>query len=172
MGLGCEKMDKEKVCPKCGLELQGWVEICPDCGTPLIISKNYCRSCGKELPNQNDVCMSCGVRPPGGNKFCPRCGVAVLPDAELCVNCKMYLSKDEKSKATSVLLAVFFGWWTWLYTYKKDAWKFWAGVGSAVIEAILIVNNTWSVVWIIAIGVILWAIVDTATKSDDWYKSY
>jgi predicted RNA-binding Zn-ribbon protein involved in translation (DUF1610 family) len=167
-------MGLEKVCPKCGLELQDWVKVCPDCGTTLIEKKAFCRSCGKELPNETDICMSCGVRPPVGNKFCPRCGVAVLPEAELCVNCKMYLSKDEKSKATSVLLAVFLGWWTWLYTYKKDAWKFWIGLCVVIVGGILLLIGSPSFYLIIGIGSLLWiwAVVDTATKSDEWYKSF
>ena len=33
---------------------------------------------------------------------------------------------DRKDKTVAVLLAVFLGLWTWVYTCKKDAWKFWA----------------------------------------------
>lgn len=31
----------------------------------------------------------------------------------------------EIKKGTAILLAVFFGFWSWLYTYQRDAWKFW-----------------------------------------------
>jgi hypothetical protein len=32
---------------------------------------------------------------------------------------------ETRNKTTAVLLAVFLTPWTWFYTYKKDAWKFW-----------------------------------------------
>jgi hypothetical protein len=33
-----------------------------------------------------------------------------------------------KSKATSLILAIFVNVFTWLYTYRQDAWKFWVGL--------------------------------------------
>jgi predicted amidophosphoribosyltransferase len=98
--IGGIKMANEKVCPKCGLELQGWVEVCPDCGSALLELKIHCRSCGNELPNNKDICMSCGVRPPNGDKFCPRCGASVLPEAEICIKCKANLVKEKPLPAS------------------------------------------------------------------------
>lgn len=31
-----------------------------------------------------------------------------------------------KDKTVTVLLAVFLAFWTWLYIYKMDGWKFWS----------------------------------------------
>jgi hypothetical protein len=35
----------------------------------------------------------------------------------------------KKSKTVAILLAVFLGPWTWLYTYRRDAWKATLGLG-------------------------------------------
>jgi hypothetical protein len=68
-------------------------------------------------------------------------------------------SLPAKNKATAVVLAVFFGFWTWLYTYKKDAWKFWLNLVLTVVTF-----TAWGfVAWI-------WAIIDTAVKPDEFYN--
>ena len=66
-----------------------------------------------------------------------------------------------KSKTTAVLLAVFFAYWTWLYTYKTDAWKFWLNIVLSIVTL-----GIWSfVAWV-------WAIIDQSTKEKDYYKEY
>jgi hypothetical protein len=71
------------------------------------------------------------------------------------------LNRRKKSKTTAVLLAIFLGFWTWLYLYKKSSFKFWLNLGLTIITAC-----AWGVVaWI-------WAIIDTARKPLKWYDSY
>jgi hypothetical protein len=68
-----------------------------------------------------------------------------------------------------VLLAVFLSFWTWLYTFQRDAAKFWWGLGLAIfglITALFIIGD------FILLGVWIWAIVDTAKKSDYWYQQF
>ena len=80
-----------------------------------------------------------------------------------------------KSKVASILLAVFLGFWTWLYTYREDGWKFWLGLGISIVNVVLlfITLGFWIFVfWIPATGIWIWSIVDTAVKSEDWYASY
>jgi hypothetical protein len=97
----------------------------------------------------------------------------------------------------SILLAVFLSCWTWLYTYKKDGWKFWTGLGislaigiiGTVIVWVNFANNLntygdlpdsflvqflifYVVALIVGIGLWIWAIVDTAIKSNEWYDNY
>lgn len=66
-----------------------------------------------------------------------------------------------KSKTAAILLAVFLAWWTWLYTYKRDATKFWI----ALVVTILTIGFGGIVFWV-------WAIIDTCTKTDAWYANY
>jgi len=129
--------------------------------------------------------MGCGVRPPNGDKYCNSCGSEVSPLAEMCVKCGAKLGakvQTHKSKTAAVLLAVFLAPWTWVYTYRKDAGKFWAGLALLLACILgLFVGNHPSVTGylviqmislIVPIGVWLWAIIDVSIKKSEWYNSY
>jgi hypothetical protein len=65
-------------------------------------------------------CSSCGS-PSDGNRFCGNCGSHASktpPPGTAAV-------KTGKTKSTAVLLAVLLGYWTFVYSYKADKWKFW-----------------------------------------------
>lgn len=67
----------------------------------------------------------------------------------------------KRTKNIAVLLAVFFGFWSWLYTYERDRTKFWVNLCLSVVTF-----GYWSIVgWI-------WAIIDRASKPDEFYLSY
>jgi hypothetical protein len=125
--------------------------------------------------------MNCGARPLIGNRFCSACGTPTNPLAEICVRCGARLMPQAvgvragKSKMTSVLLAVFLAYWTWLYTYKRDAWKFWVGIGGMILIIILAVATfgiSMFFTWIISLGIWAWAIIDVCLKNDSWYNSF
>lgn len=69
----------------------------------------------------------------------------------------------EKSKTVSLLLAVFLGFWSWLYTYKYDAGKFWLG---------LILNILLFWTFVVPFGIWLWAVIDSVTKDERLLKDY
>ncbi len=163
----------------------------------------YCRNCGRELAAGSTLCTKCGVTPPKGNKFCQNCGSTTDPLAEVCVRCGARLAAQAppppgRSKLPAVLLAVFLSFWAWLYTYRRNARKFWIGLTAHVVWIGLIV---WSVarvvVWtgppnhselpsevivfliatygggaVVGFGVWLWALLDNVLKPDEWYRSY
>jgi hypothetical protein len=139
------------------------------------------------------------------NKFCSACGNAILETAVICPKCGSPTSKYRpetgqagKSKTTAVVLAVFLGFWSWLYTYRVNKTKFWltmsihllwwvALILSAVIFAmrassgIYIAEDypfqvfTQIILWsgrIIAIGGWLWALLDNATKPQSFYTNF
>lgn len=67
-----------------------------------------------------------------------------------------------KEKTISVILAIFFGYWAWLYTYKVDATKFWVG---------LVISLTmWWLFFIPNIIVYIWAVVDAVSKDEKTLK--
>lgn len=143
----------------------------------------YCRNCGKELIGVPELCMNCGARPLAGNSFCNACASPTNALAEICIKCGAGLKNPArvvarygaKSKTASVLLAVFLAFWTWLYTYKKDAWKFWVGLGLSILLIIIGIataGTSYVVTWIISLGIWIWAIVDAAVKNSEWYNSY
>ena len=163
----------------------------------------FCRNCGNQMANETVVCTRCGVTPPKGDKFCQNCGSATDPLADVCIRCGVKLARPTappqsgKSKLTAVLLAVFLSFWTWLYTYKRNAWKFWTGMAVMVVLMGLMV---WATVVFFAnvgqyrgsdfppelvaflvifygggfvgFGIWLWAVLDTVLKNEDWYRSY
>ncbi len=140
----------------------------------------FCKNCGKELQGTPEYCPNCGSKPLTSHAFCQNCGAATTPATEICIKCGarvggVAVNQGGKSKVTSVLLAVFLTYWSWLYTYKKDAWKFWVGLAISIVNVILIFASlgVWVfVAWIISGGLWLWAVIDTAIKSDAWYRTY
>ena len=91
----------------------------------------------------------------------------------------MTLANGEgKSKTAAVLLAVFLSFWTWLYTYKKDAWKFWVGLvatlGIGALVVFLYIPSPYDFVLSLVFnsGIWIWSIVDAVSKKDEWYRSY
>ena len=119
--------------------------------------------------------MEEGKRIPGPDEmYCWSCGAVIKKDAELCTNCGVRAGRrtsyPAKDKAVSILLAVFLSFWTWLYTYKRDYWKFWVGLGLN-----LTVFNpvwTWLVLFTPNIGIWIWAIVDVSVKPKEFYQNY
>lgn len=62
-------------------------------------------------------------------KYCSDCGAIMKTKAQICVKCgvaQQEITCDKpKNKTTAVLLAVFFGAFSFLYTWKQDSTKFW-----------------------------------------------
>jgi uncharacterized membrane protein YqaE (UPF0057 family) len=66
-----------------------------------------------------------------------------------------------KDKSVAVILAVFFGAFAWLYTYKLDAWKFWLNI-----TLCLVTFGVWG------LGAWLWAVIDVASKPSSYYTHF
>jgi hypothetical protein len=65
------------------------------------------------------------------------------------------------NKAAAVIFAVVFGFWTWLYTYERDKVKFWVNLTLTCVTF-----GIWGIIaWI-------WSIIDSASKSDEYYDRY
>jgi hypothetical protein len=92
-----------------------------------------------------------------------------------------------KSKVVSILLAVFLTYFTWLYTYKRNGWKFWLGLVVSsfpvLVAAIFLVFYISPVSWLpgevliflcYALPMIVWAwaIIDCIVQKRDWYDNY
>jgi hypothetical protein len=105
---------------------------------------------------------------PVAYKSCPTCAAGLHATATMCTSCGTPLSSP-RAKGASVLLAVFLTFWTWVYTYKQDAWKFWVGL---VLSFIGVVTAAFAVGFLILFGVWLWAVIDTGIKPEQWYQQY
>lgn len=61
-----------------------------------------------------------GSQSGGPARYCPVCGTGLVAQAVICPSCGSPTGQSSfggKSKTAGVLLAVFLGPWTWLYTY-------------------------------------------------------
>ena len=102
------------------------------------------------------------------SKICFACGSMVVATAAVCTQCGTMLGTP-KDKTVAVLLAVFLAPWNWLYTYKRDAAKFWIGLSVVIIGFILTVVI---IGFFMIVGVWLWAVIDAATKPDPYYRQF
>ena len=114
-------------------------------------------------------------RAPGPDEmYCPGCGTLIKRNVEICADCGERVQEAavsmRKDKVAAILLAVFLGFWTWLYTYKKDAWKFW--VGLALTFTVFNPLWTWLILFVPNVGIWIWAIVDVSVKPRQFYEQY
>ena len=146
----------------------------------------YCRNCKNEVAEIAVLCMACGCPPKAGSKFCFQCAADTNPHAEICVKCGVSLrpvsnQSGQKNQVTAVLLAVFLGYWSWLYSFKTSKRKFFIGLGCSIpalismMLGIVLLNSHSQVdqdigpVFILAgavinTGIWIWAVVDNAIR--------
>jgi hypothetical protein len=135
------------------------------------------------------------------NNFCSQCGNALVETAVICPKCGSPTSRFNQMntvgprntynpgvaieaprvKSTAVVLAVFLGTWTFLYTYRKDAVVFWVSLGfqtffflAILFLAILASRASGASAAFGFIAFIFWllAVITTATRPSDWYLRY
>jgi hypothetical protein len=97
-------------------------------------------------------------------KYCQECGKKLADNATSCPSCGFSFKTIvivNKSKTTAILLAVLFGLFSWCYTYKYDAWKFWLNVGLTILTL-----GLWGFV------ALFWVIIDQSIKSSDFFENY
>jgi hypothetical protein len=135
------------------------------------------------------------------NNFCSACGNSIINTAVICPKCGSPTPKYRpetvhvgKSKTTAVVLSVFLSIWSWLYTYKVNAHKFWITFSLALALFVTIMIVAWQSyvaptyeaqdqlralvsilgpLWqILVLGSWLWALLDNATKPRAFYLNY
>jgi hypothetical protein len=136
------------------------------------------------------------------NKFCIACGNSLLNTAVVCPKCgsptpeyRPTTMQPGKSKTTAVVLAVFLGGWSWLYTYKVNAYKFWLTTiilvfafinlvsvfitlqvkinnGTATIEDATPVSAASLIIGLLNFSFWLWALLEHAIKPQSFYTNY
>ncbi len=106
------------------------------------LDEKFCISCGKIIKNEAAICPHCGVQ---------------IKDLNISAPAANY-SKD---KTVAILLSVFLGFWTWIYTWEIDQTKFWIGLGVTFITA-----------GVAGIAFHIWAIVDAASRTPEFYLNY
>jgi len=140
----------------------------------------YCAECGKPIKRRAVICPHCGVQvkelETSSQDTITRGGSIDVP----------------KSKVTAVVLAVLFGFWSWAYTYGRNAKYFWIGFGVSFflgiffIPSMVVVTATtgeattadmlvgfyFVLLGLWGLGSWSWAIVDNAVKPSSFYENY
>ncbi len=135
------------------------------------------------------------------NNFCSACGNAILDTAVVCPKCGSPTPRYRpesvqigKSKTTAVVLSVFLGIWSWLYTYRVNGYKFWTTISILLVLFATIIIVAWQAyvaysytteaelmalgrilgpIWqILVVAFWLWALLDNATKPQSFFLSY
>jgi hypothetical protein len=75
--------------------------------------------------------------------------------------------KNVKRKSTGIILAVFFNFIAWTYTWKFDKSKFWAALIINLIGLISIVLFPFTIV-----GTFIWCLIDMIVKDNDKFTNY
>ena len=115
--------------------------------------------------------------------YCLECAKLVKKNAVVCPHCGIQLKElaistaptsSPKIKAVSVVLALFFGFWSWLYTYRKDQLKFWIFLGLLITTIYFAANNYGEATWILAINSIgwFWALIDAVRRPTIFFMDY
>ncbi len=89
-------------------------------------SVKFCQSCGTKLPATAGFCSSCGTAAGSAPAAAPAPTYQPQPAGAV-----------SKNKTTAVLLAVFLGFWSWLYTFKINKTKFFIGLGASFVAGII-----------------------------------
>jgi len=85
-------------------------------------------------PDFDHYCTACGVGLSSRDSFCSKCGaqVGISPVS-------MVQIQKTKDKTAAVLLAVFLGFWSWLYTFKASKAKFVFGLAVSLLGLLIAV---------------------------------
>jgi hypothetical protein len=163
----------------------------------------FCRNCSTKIVGPAEKCFVCRSDPFSGNSYCPSCGCQTQYFVKNCLKCGAPLTYSAsktsiikpKTKSISILLALSLGLFTWLYTYKQDARKFWFGLGLTALGLIVYtttfrlavgnssafgiptkLNANWllpmMVSFIVISGLWAWSLLDVLRKNKDWYSQY
>lgn len=124
------------------------------------------------------------------SKFCRFCGNALIETAVICPKCgsptPLFSRGDGgggstyvalKSKSVAVILAVFLGFWSYLYTYKRDVGIFWV---TLVVQTFLVLsivsfpdsNPGPNPAWLIAFTFNVVAVIVQAARPSEWFARY
>jgi hypothetical protein len=101
-------------------------------------------------------CSHCRAMSPEAAAVCSSCGVAL---------------RVVKDRSIAILLAVFFSFISWTYTFARNWPKFWIGLVLTLLSGTL--ASAQGGAWLIpGFAVWLWAIVDNAGKPTEYYLQF
>ena len=96
----------------------------------------FCQSCGTQLPATATFCSNCG----SAVGVAPAAAAPAAPAAPQMNYQQQAYAPAGKSKTPAVVLAVFLGFWSWLYTFKVNKTKFFIALGLNTLVSIVAIG--------------------------------
>ena len=163
-------------CKKCGQEIDKGVKFCPSCGTAVQ------QAAPKETTEKKPVnCANCGKKLPDGVKFCPSCGTAVSGKSVKAEAQNQEIQQAdpadaEQNKGMAVVAYILFFIPLITGDHKKSPFVMFhtnqgtvlfitciaVSIASSILMGILTAALSWSAIFIVIIGAILWPLVSIA----------
>ena len=163
-------------CKKCGQEIDKGVKFCPSCGTAVQ------QAAPKETAEKKPVnCANCGKKLPDGVKFCPSCGTAVSGKSVKTEAQNQEIQQAdpadaEQNKGMAVVAYILFFIPLITGDHKKSPFVMFhtnqgtvlfitciaVSIASSILMGILTAALSWSAIFIVIIGAILWPLVSIA----------
>lgn len=135
--------------------------------TQIQYTDKFCYACGKGLIRSAAVCPGCGT-PAVASIDNPRsANIYSSPQSQPSL-------QEPKSKTAAVILAVFLGFWAFLYTYQVNASRFWLHFAAhlfAIFTWVFLRAEGWPGALTILISW-LTTIVRVGTSSEALYRQY
>jgi preprotein translocase subunit SecF len=113
-----------------------------------------------------------------GFSFALVVGILIGTYSSIAIAAPMLVAWQTKTKTGAVVIALLLGYWTWSYTYEKDAGKFWVNLalcGVAPFGLILgILFGIHGFLWVALAGwapvAWVWAVIDALRRPSDFYS--
>jgi preprotein translocase subunit SecF len=107
-----------------------------------------------------------------GFSFALVVGILIGTYSSIAIASPMLVAWQTKNKIGAIVMAVLFGYWTWSYTYEKDAQKFWISLASCIfLLAPLRFFGAAGAIFsgLGALAIWVWAIVDAVRRPEEFY---
>jgi predicted nucleic acid-binding Zn ribbon protein len=148
----------------------------------------YCTKCGAKNDDSAKFCGSCGFQMGSSSeRKCPDCGTPIKALETFCSKCgKKYDSEKkgssdratvQKSKTTAIMLALFFSFFSYLYTYRVNYLKFLISLFLFVTSIIFMAINDYAAGTDLIAGItgcvlFIFSLIDNAVRSSTFYSEF
>ncbi len=147
--------------------------FCSNCGTQYNEGTRFCPRCGA---NATPAGYAAPPQPVPYGGYAPPPQQAPYPNYAPPPQPMPYMAgqnqayRGGKSKSRALLLAVLFGYWTWLYTFKRDKMKFLLGLLFSI-SLYFIYASIPEIVYLSPL-LWVWAVLTAAMRNSQWYAQY
>lgn len=146
---------------------------CTKCGAKNDDSARFCGSCGFQMNSTSErKCPDCGSPIKALESFCPKCGKKYETVSARSDDGKV----PEKSKVTAIMLALFFGFFSYLYTYRVNYLKFLICLFAVGISSMIAVfgynDDQVTAAGLICSATWLFSLIDNSVRSSSFYSDF